>query len=198
MTGFNYKKAVQALNLIAILNRGEMNKMKAIKIIWLSDRHHLRLHGRTITGDIYYALKNGPVPSNTRDLLGQSSEFLDDDELKYSMDNIQNIDANTYINKSIVNEKVFSVSDFKSLHEVWNKYGTYGKYELRDLSHFFPEWKKFESSLDRGIITRAPMSLIDFFEDAPKEADFLPVDEQQLQASKEIFLQDAAISKVFK
>ena len=37
--------------------------MKAIKLIYLADRLHLRKYGRPIIGDMYWAMKLGPVGS---------------------------------------------------------------------------------------------------------------------------------------
>ena len=106
MRGFNYKKSVQALNILAFKNGGVINKMKAIKLIWLSDRLHLRKFGRTITGDDYYALPNGPVPSATRDIL-ESSNFLDDVASDYAKEYITEIDKYNYTSVIKANTKVF-------------------------------------------------------------------------------------------
>ena len=59
----SYKKATQALNFFALKKDGKINKMKAIKLIYLADRLHLRKYGRPIVGDIYWAMKLGPVGS---------------------------------------------------------------------------------------------------------------------------------------
>jgi len=48
MVGFNHKKAVQTLAYFAQKEGGVINKMKAFKLIWLSDRLHLRKYGRPI------------------------------------------------------------------------------------------------------------------------------------------------------
>lgn len=82
MNTFNYKKSVQALNYLAVLEGGAINYMKALKLIWLSDRYHLRNHGRTITGDKYFALKNGPVASFTKDII--INKHITEEQSKYS------------------------------------------------------------------------------------------------------------------
>ena len=40
MNEFNHRKAVQALNFFSLKNGGKIEKMKAIKLLWLSDRVH--------------------------------------------------------------------------------------------------------------------------------------------------------------
>ena len=39
------------------------------KILYFADREHLALYGRFICGDSYVAMKHGPVPSGTYDIL---------------------------------------------------------------------------------------------------------------------------------
>ena len=36
---------------------------KIFKILWFADLYHLKKYGRTVTGDTYIAMNNGPVPS---------------------------------------------------------------------------------------------------------------------------------------
>src|SRR5258708_1972783 len=143
MRGFNYKKAVQALNLLAINNGGILNKMKAIKLIWLADRLHLRKFGRSITGDEYYAMPNGPVPSGTRDVL-EGTNFLDDMASDYASEYISAVDKYNFKSLSSPNLNVFSDTDIESLDIVFLKFGHFDHFALSDLSHFFPEWKKHE------------------------------------------------------
>lgn len=40
-----------------------------LKVLYFADREHLERYGRLICGDEYYALKDGPVPSGTYDLV---------------------------------------------------------------------------------------------------------------------------------
>ena len=42
MKAYNHKKAVQLINYLAVYNQGAINKMKALKLIWLVNRLHLR------------------------------------------------------------------------------------------------------------------------------------------------------------
>lgn len=198
MRGFNYKKATQALNFFSCKEGGKMNKMKAIKLIWLADRLHLRSHGRTITGDIYFALKHGPVPSTTRDILELNSFSLDEDELQYSNEYISITGQYNYESKSELDKNVFSVTDLNSLEEIYFAYGKFDHYNLRDISHAFPEWKKYESALNKRISSRFSMNFIDFFEDAPLEYDLIIVDPETKEISKEYFLESSEIANFLK
>ena len=66
----NTKKIIQALTYLACKENGKvMDNMKAYKLLWLADRYHLRQTGRTITGDAYYAMPYGIVPSDAKCVL---------------------------------------------------------------------------------------------------------------------------------
>jgi len=161
MRGFNYKKAVQALNYFAINSGGSLNKMKAIKLIWLSDRYHLRHKGRTITGDIYFALKFGPVASCTRDILENNS--LSEEELEYKKTYIKPFGKYLYESISEFNPKVFSIAEVQVLDLMFHTYGHLTEFEISNLSHIFPEWKKYESSLTGQFSSRFEIDLDLFF-----------------------------------
>jgi uncharacterized phage-associated protein len=186
MRGFNYKKAIQALNYLATRNGGTLNKMKAIKLVWLSDRLHLRKYGRLITGDSYYALPNGPVPSATRDVL-ENSQFLDDTASEYAADFINQIDRYTFKTLSDCNMKVFSKTDIDCLDTIFEKFGHYDQFKLSDISHLYPEWKKHESALNKKISSRFPIDSDDFFTNIEDESDLFIDSAEILDLSKQMF-----------
>ncbi len=186
MRGFNYKKAVQALNFLANKNGGTLNKMKAIKLIWLADRLHLRKFGRTITGDEYFALPNGPVPSGTRDVL-ESSDFLDDTASDYASEYISAVDRYNFKTLSSPNLKVFSDTDIESLESIFTTFGQLDHFALSDLSHLFPEWKKHESALNKRLSSRFPINQADFFTNINEASGLFNDSEESLSVSKQIF-----------
>ena len=64
---FNECKTINAILYIAEkLKRKDFHKI--FKILYFSDREHLNVYGRTITGDTYIAMTDGPVPSNVYDI----------------------------------------------------------------------------------------------------------------------------------
>ena len=162
MRRFNHKKAVQALNLFAVRGGGSMNKMKALKLMWLADRFHLRKYGRTIIFDFYVAMENGPVPSLTRDILQQNAMGASNEALEYSNKYLRTTQYD-YSSVANTNEGVFSSSDLEALGVVFDTYGGLGKYELRDLTHEFPEWKKWEDGIKNKKFKSHEMDYNDFF-----------------------------------
>ena len=64
---FNEHKTVNAvLYIVEKLKRRDFHKI--FKLLYFSDREHLSVYGRTITGDVYIAMADGPVPSNLYDI----------------------------------------------------------------------------------------------------------------------------------
>ena len=80
---FKYETATQALNYLALKSGGRINKMKALKLIFFSDRYHLRKYGRPITNDEYLAMEYGPVASGVKDI-AEMSDFLGSKAAKYA------------------------------------------------------------------------------------------------------------------
>ena len=65
---FNVKKLINALAFFA----GEitdLDKLKAAKLLYFADKHHLVRYGRPILGDCYCALDAGPIPSRSLDIM---------------------------------------------------------------------------------------------------------------------------------
>jgi len=149
------------LNLLAEKNGGQINKMKAIKLVFLADRYHLRKYGRPITNDEYFAMDFGPVPSGSKDI-AELSEFLSDSETGYALEYIDVVDRYTYKSKKPGNQKVFSDTDLEALSFAWDKFGQFDQYVLADLTHELPEWKKHENGLKYN--SRLKMNYEDFFE----------------------------------
>jgi len=162
MKAVNYKKIFQTLNYFAIKEDGTINRLKALKLIWLSDRLHLRLYGRTITGDTYYALKNGPVPSMAKNFSELNLTYLEDSEYEYGKNIILPIGKYDFKSLCEIEKKVFSQSDLTVMDAVLSDFGNKEWEELTELSHNFPEWKKFESGLISNYRSRYVMDLNDF------------------------------------
>ena len=73
----NRKKIVESvLFLIEEAERrgGYVTKYDIVKSIFVADAQHLNTYGRPVTFDNYYAMKDGPVPSHTYELLTEPSE----------------------------------------------------------------------------------------------------------------------------
>ena len=179
------KKSVQALNYLANKEPNkEINRLKALKILWLSDKYHLLKYRRTILKDKYYAMKNGPVPSDTIDI--SNGAYWD-----YAK---QFITAHQLTVKSVNSPdlSLFSKSDLEALDHVWEKFGSLTQWQLRDLSHKYPEWKRFEEALLNPFTANSyPMEMLDFFDiptgESDSMADFFNLPKEVIFESQQTF-----------
>ena len=196
MVGFNYKKAVQTLTFFAQKEGSVINRMKVFKLIWLSDRLHLRKYGRPILNDVYFALPKGPIPSNTKDL-ADNSEYLADTEKELREQFIENLGRFNIKAKLETQKSVFSQSDLEVMNLVYANFGNLNEFELSELSHQYPEWQKFENSLTIGNSSRFEMSYEDFFDiNQAQNHQIFAQNQEILELNKEVFLENQIIGNL--
>ena len=162
---FDFKKATQALNYLAKKFGGNINKMQAIKLIYFADRYHLRKYGRPVTNDEFVAMGYGPVGSKTKDI-AENTPFLDKIEIEYSKRYIKNQGQYNIQSINEVDMDVFSGSDTEALDFAINNLGKFDQFDLAEISHAYPEWKKFEKELESKRGSAFSMNYEDFFKDA--------------------------------
>ncbi len=181
--GFDFKKATQALNFFATKEGGKINKMKVLKLIWLSERLHLRIYGRPIVNDVYFAMKLGPVPSVTKNIVEGVLE--EEWEIIYRNTHLS-LEGLVVFSKAFVQENVFSKTDIDVMNKVYSDFHKYDQFELSDISHKYPEWKKFQSLVENG--GRYQMNYADFFLNPTEDNDTIFNQEEEfLSDSQEYF-----------
>lgn len=171
MNSFKTRKSKEILSYFIQKSGGSINRMKAMKLIWLSDRLHLRMYGRPITHDQYYAMKNGPIPSETLDIsnVNRTGHFI--------------------ISQDQPNLKVFSKSDINVMDRIFEEFGGMTEIALSDLSHQYPEWKNHEDKLNRGV-GRSAMDQLDFFSDPEIDNDFFVRNvSSDTETTKELYIE---------
>jgi uncharacterized phage-associated protein len=191
-----YKKATQALNIFARKKGGKINKMKAIKLIFLADRLHLRKYGRPIVGDMYWAMKLGPVGSLAKNVAELSS--ISEDALVYAKKYIKPIDEKkqTFISLKQEDLSIFSETDLECINVVYNEFSDKDQFELAEITHAYPEWIKHKKELDGGK-KRVRMAYDDFFTDTQKEDNLFSQNKSDLKMAKESFLELSEVSAFF-
>ncbi len=191
-----YKKATQALNLLARKKDGQINKMKAIKLIFLADRLHLRKYGRPIVGDMYWAMKLGPVGSLAKNVAELSS--ISEEALVYAKKYIKPLDAKkqTFISLKPGDLSVFSKTDLECIEVVYNKFSDKDQFELAEITHKYPEWIKHKKEIEGGK-KRVKMDYRDFFADTAKEDGLFSQNKSDLEMAKESFSEQKEISAFF-
>jgi len=180
---FAYKKAIQSLNYFARQEGGEINKMKALKLIYFADRYHLRKYGRPITNDTYFALPYGPVASACLNLLN-AGEFQTV-ESNYRDAFLEKLSQYQYSSTTDVALEHFSESDQEALNYSWETYHMLDQFQLAEKTHEFPEWKKHQAALDSKLVGRRRMPYSDFLENPEFGVELLepltPEDQEDLK-----------------
>lgn len=165
---FDLRKGTQALNFFAMKEGGLINKMKALKLVYFADKYHLRKYGRLITNDNYLAMQYGPVPSTMRDIV-EANDFLDEKAKEYSNNFVVPIEREIE-SRGAIDEHVFSESDLEALNFAWDKFGMYNQFQLADLSHYYPEWERWEEVLvSSGACWQ--MDILDFLKEPVEDVE---------------------------
>lgn len=145
-------------------------KKKLCKLLYYADKEHLLQYGRPITGDSYYRLPHGPIPTYGLDLLrgngSNANQAMAADFLE-----VKGWDVKA---RRRHDPRAFSKSELKILGEVCQKYGHLSADYLERLSHQEPAWLKTKPK-DR-------MDFALFFEGRPEAAKvkgFAEVDSEE-------------------
>lgn len=160
--------------------------IKAYKLIWLADRYQLRRSGSLISGDKYFAMQYGPVPSNAKFILNGKQPKMEM-EPGYR-ERYLKIKSKCY---AVVNEpemKVFSHSDREVMKAVFERFGGMSVDELSKYSHTFPEWKKYQNIIEGSGKKSCPIDIDLFFQDNDKDSTgFFDDDPKALKLAKEVY-----------
>lgn len=120
--------------------------MTAMKLLYLADKAHLNDHGRSITGDTYFAMVHGPVLSTTWTLLSKNSAEIYKEAPKKALDYfhkyIRFVNGDYIASIDEVDTMQFSVSDEKCLEDVCRRHLNFSLQELIDYLHTFGEYKR--------------------------------------------------------
>lgn len=141
---FDKEKAINAVLYISErLKRSDFHKI--FKILYFSDREHLIRYGRTITGDRYIAMNDGPVPSNIYDIFKsvRKDGFFKDNGTFSNYFSVTDWDIIIPCKKADVNE--LSKSDLRFIDECIAKYGDMSWDEIREKSHDYA-WRSTSSN----------------------------------------------------
>ena len=144
---FDENKTVHAVLYIAEkLKRKDLHKI--FKILYFSDREHLSVYGRTITGDVYIAMTDGPVPSNLYDIFKsvRGDGYYKDDG-KFSR-NFSIVDWDLIKPNTKPDLRELSKTDLACIDNSLNNYGELSWDEIREKSHDYA-WRS--TTLNRTI-----------------------------------------------
>lgn len=157
---FKKEKTTQIAGLLLSLHGGEMTLLKLIKLLYLVDREALDRWGRPITYDSYVSMDNGPVLSNTYNLIKGTREtsYWDDFISERGLENqLALIPETPPVDR-------LAEAEFALVQEVFRKHGKKSAPALVDLCHQFEEWQHPSGSA-------IPIELVDILRALGKPED---------------------------
>lgn len=127
----------KALNAVLLISKKLKRKdfHKIFKVLYFADRNHLAEYGRSITGDTYIAMADGPVPSKIYDIFKSvrgDGYFIDKGNFS-NFFSVENWDL--IIPKKEPNFKALSKTDIECLEFSLNEYGDLTWDEIKEKSH---------------------------------------------------------------
>ncbi len=131
---FNEKKALNAvLYIVSKLKRKDFHKI--FKVLYFADRNHISEYGRPISGDVYIAMCDGPVPSNLYDIFKsvRGDSYFKDNGHFSKFFQIEDWDIVNPLQKP--NLESLSKTDIKHLDSAFDLYGDMSWDEVREKSH---------------------------------------------------------------
>jgi uncharacterized phage-associated protein len=133
---FDFDKSLQAAAYLLHLEEGRMPYIRLLKLLYIAERELLAHKASPLTGDIYKAMEHGPVLSQILDLIkGKGSKSIEWETF---------IKRDGYAIKLVREPGRGRLSGevIDKLTEVSERYRERDHWELRDLTHEFPEWQK--------------------------------------------------------
>ncbi|HEX5482610.1 MAG TPA: Panacea domain-containing protein [Terriglobia bacterium] len=112
--------------------------MTICKQLYFADKEHLVKFGRPITGDTYYRLEHGQIPTRGLDMMRQKSS----PQANALFEKYVSVIGNSVHPKRPADKKVFSKSDLEILDWVVENYGSKTAAELRRLTHKEPTYSE--------------------------------------------------------
>jgi uncharacterized phage-associated protein len=137
-------------------NLGTIDKIHLVKLMYLADKYHLMNYGRTITGDDFIALPNGPAGSKTTDVLEYDSYILGEHinyaQSMFYVDNKYQYTVGKKCNPEAL--EMLSESDKEALDFAAEHFGKMDKWDVVKYTHELPEWKQFKLKFDEKSTNR--------------------------------------------
>lgn len=164
-----------------------IEKLAAVKLLFFADRFHLRKYGRLITEDTYYALPHGPVASNSLNIINEvlTNENAGVDKVYLTRESEKSFSAYS----EEYDLEYLSDTDKEALDFAAEHFGQMTAWGLRELTHDYPEWKRFKHTLEKELSKRELIVMSDFFEDAGiKDDPFETIPKRAVELSKQFYL----------
>ncbi len=146
------------LAFLAAKQSHAINVMKGIKLMYLADRESMRKYGEPISHDHMVAMNNGPVLSQTLNLInGDVAPAVAAEWDSWITDRENhNISVSREFSRADLDE--LSNADLEILSAVWSEFGHLNQWQLSEYTHeHCPEWRHPNGSclpIDQAALLR--------------------------------------------
>lgn len=190
----NPEKNIQIINYFARKENGKIDYLKLMKLVYFTDKYMLFRYGRMLSNNRYMAFKNGPAPSEIKDIAkgvvyNEIDENIFPASKRYTEKYLKKASSEKYGIESIkeVNEGLFSRAEIEAMDTVYEEFGDKGKFTLCRITHYFPEWEKH--GVDGKRTFAAPMKIRDFFSlsGKPEFDTFFSTSSEDIELKKQYF-----------
>lgn len=132
---FEEQKVTEAAALLLELRGGCMHYIKLLKLLYIADRHAFSEWGTPISNDNYVSMDNGPVLSQTYNLIKDGGRFWSE----YISAPFG--DYEVQLSCPIQKKRKLSPAEEEVLQAVFHEYGHQNRWKIVDFMHTLPEWK---------------------------------------------------------
>lgn len=139
---YKEEKSSQIAAFFTSREGGHISHLKLLKLMYIADRKSLEKLGFPMTYDKMKSLPHGPILDMTLNYIGSSATPMPESWRGMLSKNCAN--SISVCSNSVINDSMLSEVDSDILNEVYDEFGHFEKYQLRDLTHdpkAFPEWK---------------------------------------------------------
>lgn len=132
---FDEQKVTEAAAFLLGLRGGCMHYIKLMKLLYIADRQAFSEWGVPISNDNYVSMDNGPVLSQTYNLIKDGgrfwSEYISAPFGDYEVE----------LNRPLQRNSRLSPAEEETLKRVFAEYGHQNRWKIVDFMHSLPEWK---------------------------------------------------------
>jgi uncharacterized phage-associated protein len=131
---FDEQKVTEAAALLLELRGGCMHYIKLLKLLYIADRHALAEWGIPISNDNYVSMDNGPVLSQTYNLIKDGGRFWSE----YISAPFG--DYEVQLKAPLPKKRKLSPAEEETITRIFAEYGAINRWEIVDYMHTLPEW----------------------------------------------------------
>ena len=126
---FSEEKAAHLAAYLLLRHDRQMPYLKLIKLLYLSERQAMAKWGIPMSGDRFVSMNNGPVLSNTYDIIRSGGkhwkELIQKKGYNVSVDDVVSVDDLDELSRA----------EMKILDETFDEFGHLGKFDLVTYTH---------------------------------------------------------------